>query len=588
VDVRVVGRADELRRLSGLVRDACEGRFGTVVVEGDAGIGKTTLVRAACEAAGEGALVLSGACLPLTSVAVPYLGLRSAVRGLGAEARPRVAEWGTAGTGNDEPATPVPLAVDDWLSTQCEKRPVVLVVDDLQWADQETLDVLMYLVAGPPDRALAMVMTVRTEEVGTDHRLSGWLADARRLPGVESIAVPPMTREEVADVAARELGGQPHVSLVDDLDELSGGNPYLAKLLLEGLDPSSRTIPERWPGALREAVLRSWHRLSSEARRLTVLLAVDGTTAGSADLDRLADIASVDEPARAVDEAVAAGVLELRADETYWFHHPLYAELIEQQLPPGERRELHGLFASYHEAAAGDSAPFGPPFAEQMSDRYHAAGQPAAAYRWALRAADAVGPVLQDRRRFRMLRRAAWLRLQVPEAEESQEGLWAELRSAAEAVGELDPELEAVDQLLSLMDDGREPLDRAALLARRAVLWRVTGRGSGIGDLEHAERLTAAAPQSWQRLFVLPECMAAALFVDGDTQRGERLLAEVRHLLEVYQEPVQDGDWLRARTRAQAMALLAMALTPRATGPSVLPSRRRPSTRRTRFVTPPR
>ncbi len=88
VPTAVVGRTDELGRLSDLVRGAQDGRFGAVVVRGEAGIGKTTLVRAACERAGGDVLVLWGSCLPLTSVAVPLIGLRSAVRVLAPGDRP--------------------------------------------------------------------------------------------------------------------------------------------------------------------------------------------------------------------------------------------------------------------------------------------------------------------------------------------------------------------------------------------------------------------------------------------------------------------------------------------------------------------
>ena len=61
----------------------------------------------------------------------------------------------------------------------------MLVVDDLQWADADTLDVLMYVLAGPAERRLTVLLTVRSSSVGPDHPLRRWLADARRLPGVE-------------------------------------------------------------------------------------------------------------------------------------------------------------------------------------------------------------------------------------------------------------------------------------------------------------------------------------------------------------------------------------------------------------------
>ncbi|WP_448003297.1 AAA family ATPase [Agromyces bauzanensis] len=174
----LVGRDAELS----VVRDALDragaGAAVTVLVTGDAGVGKTALVQQACDDCAAGTIVLVGGCLPLTNMAVPFLALRSALRDIrGGEvgSAPRFLEAG-------QPAENVPLLLDGWLDEVCSINPVVLVIDDLQWADQSTLDALMYLVAGPRARRLALVATMRSSEIGEDHPLLRWLADIRRMP----------------------------------------------------------------------------------------------------------------------------------------------------------------------------------------------------------------------------------------------------------------------------------------------------------------------------------------------------------------------------------------------------------------------
>jgi len=193
----VVGRADELGRVSDLVRGARDGRFGAVVVEGDAGMGKTSLVAAACEAVGEDVLVLPGGCLPLTSVSVPLIGLRTAVRALPREERPAFLSGAAAAA-----SMSLPVAFDEWLGEQLDARPVVLVVDDLQWADPATLDALMYVLAGPVERALAVLLTRRTGEMGPAGGVDNWLGAATRLPGVGRMRLGPLSHDAVADLAA--------------------------------------------------------------------------------------------------------------------------------------------------------------------------------------------------------------------------------------------------------------------------------------------------------------------------------------------------------------------------------------------------
>ncbi|HET7822817.1 MAG TPA: ATP-binding protein, partial [Ornithinibacter sp.] len=154
-----VGRAQERERVRSILRGARDGQMAALLVSGDAGIGKTRLVRHVCAdgAADAGLLVMSGVCLPMGATTVPLMPLRTAVRrlpeGVPAPDLDDVVHRGGA-----------PVAVDAWLDRICRDRAVVLVVDDVQWADEPSLDVLTYLLAGPPDRSLGLLLTLRSDE----------------------------------------------------------------------------------------------------------------------------------------------------------------------------------------------------------------------------------------------------------------------------------------------------------------------------------------------------------------------------------------------------------------------------------------
>ena len=189
-------------------RGASAGEAQTVLVAGLVGVGKTSLARGAAERRTE-ATVLFGACLPLVSIAVPMLALRSLLTSAPSELE--APDIGSPDVGL------ALVGIDDWLTRLCADRSVVLVLDDLQWADQATLDVLTFLIAGPVGRRLALVATIRTEEIGDAHVLQRWLADIRRLPRVTEIELGPLDHEATARQIAALLGQVPHTTLVDDV-----------------------------------------------------------------------------------------------------------------------------------------------------------------------------------------------------------------------------------------------------------------------------------------------------------------------------------------------------------------------------------
>ncbi|POH75204.1 AAA family ATPase [Arthrobacter glacialis] len=525
----LVGRATELAAITAFLDAASTGESGTLLVTGDAGVGKTVLVQQACRTTGSAPWIFTGAALPLASMTVPFLALRSAFRN--APGMDGVAHLLHGVSGASRPD--VPVMIDAWLEDVCARRPVALVIDDLHWADVSTLDVLMYLIAGPSDRRLAIIATVRNGELGDGHPLVRWLADIRRLPRVVWLALGPLDRIDTGVQLAGLLGAPPHQSLVQEVFTHTAGNAYLNKLVVAGVQPDSRHLPAGLPDDLKAALLRSWTLLSPPAQALTQLLAVAGRPLRARDLDAV--MAAKDGTPAALPllhEGSNAGILDCGPDATHWwFHHPLIAEALLQRLDGDARKHWHAAFAALHEdSLAGAHEPDFQDLAA-LAEHHHFAGHVQEAYVWALRAATAAGNAGGTAEMVRLLRRALTLRVQLPDASETFEDLWSRLRTATAESGAQTEELEAVEALLALIDGGARPLDAAELLVRRTLLRHATGRAfMDLEDTRAAVRLAAVAPDSWQYALALAESAHAGLWHGSPgaaEQAGEALKVAV-------------------------------------------------------------
>jgi DNA-binding CsgD family transcriptional regulator/tetratricopeptide (TPR) repeat protein len=286
-------RDAELRRLRETLRGAGQGRGSVVLVSGEAGIGKTSLVRAfAREVAGR-ARVLAGACDDL--VTPRTLGpFRDMARG----AAPALARAMEPGAGRE--------AVFGAVHQELAAGPVVLLVEDVHWADDATLDVLRYLAWRIPELPAVLVLTYREDELGGQHPLRRVLA---ALPHgeVRRLQLRPLSAGAVAELA----GGQGADAAA--VLAATAGNPFFVTEVLA--NPGVEV-----PATVRDAVLARLEGLSDPARQALELLAV---VPGRA--ERLGDQLA------AVDEAERRGMLE--ADPGHvWFRHELARRAIERQL----------------------------------------------------------------------------------------------------------------------------------------------------------------------------------------------------------------------------------------------------------------
>lgn len=508
----LVGRGSELSVIRDALDRAEAGAAVTLLVTGDAGVGKTALVQQACEDRAAGTIVLMGGCLPLTSMTVPFLALRSAlrdIRGGKVGSDPNFLEAG-------QPAENVPLLLDGWLDEACAINPVVLVIDDVQWADQSTLDALMYLVAGPRARRLALVATIRNTEIGEEHPLRRWLADIHRMPGTEELLLGNLDRVATGEQISSILGRPAHESLVDDVYARTLGNPYLTRLLVSGLAPDAHHVDADLNSDLSGAVLRSWTRLSAPARQLTRMMAIGGVPATAALLSEITG-ESEDQVRGLLHEAAEAGAVEATADGRYWFHHPLIAEALHQSMPVDERRELHAAFADDLEAGLGvhsDDASVETVVA--IADHRFEAAQLDEALTWAVRAADSAQSAGGQTEMLRLLSRALRLEELVERSQVSRRELLERFVSAADVAGENAEELGAINLLLDEVEPTLEPLRVAELLVRRAHLRYSTGATFfAVAEHREAVALAAQSPDSWQYAYALA-CLAWAEYWNDD------------------------------------------------------------------------
>ena len=506
---RLVGREAELAQIDVLVGHATAGEAAVLLLTGEPGIGKTALGRAACAGSGapEHRLVVS--CLPLQTLSTGLAPLRSALRSASGPAA-----WTQTCLDRMDAGDPI-RAVDEWVEQVVRRGPLVVFVDDIQWADSSLRDVVLYLVAGPRDRRLAVVVTARTTGLPDGHPVHGWLADALRFPHVQHLQIGSLSRSGTEEQLAGLLGSRVHQSLVEDVFRAGRGNPYLTFLLAKDVQPTDRHLPATRPADLTAAVKGSWHQCSPATRTVTCLLAVAGGPQRPDLLQRVADDLALGlSVTDALNEAYAAGLLDPPADGRWWFHHPLQAEVLERSVGDTDRRRWQAAYARLGDEAVADAEPTLEQAVAQAV-RHDQARSAAASYRWAMRAW-AIG---RDRRGTgdlrRVLRRAIALRPKVQDATETPGVLWQRVRELAARDGAYADELEAVQALLTFTDEIRQPLEASELLVRRMLL-RVAAAEEFLStdDMRHAVRLASADRSSWQYALALAELAHAGFWHD--------------------------------------------------------------------------
>ena len=282
---RFVGRTGELAELQAALRDAAEGRPSLALVGGESGVGKSRLADELKRHAREtGARVLSGDCVELGDDELPYAPLLSALRPLVREGDPALDALAPPhraaldailpGLGNSSIApeatqSQVFEALLALLDGLCEEEPVVLVVEDLHWADSSTRSFVGFLSRTICNERLLIVGTYRSDELHRRHALRPLLAELASDPYARTLELPRFTPEELAEQLEGILAGPPESELVERLYARSEGNALFAEeILAAGLDGRGSLPP-----TLRDALMLRVERLSPRAQELLRWLA---------------------------------------------------------------------------------------------------------------------------------------------------------------------------------------------------------------------------------------------------------------------------------------------------------------------------
>jgi DNA-binding CsgD family transcriptional regulator/tetratricopeptide (TPR) repeat protein len=362
----LVGRKNELEVLQSVLDGTCAGRPATVLVSGEAGIGKTRLVREFSERArASGAIVLAGGSVRLgRDDGLPYAPVVEALRGLlrdrGAAAVHAHLDASTAELASLIPELGV-LGRDvvpedqraDWALTRLfeavlillrrlgEEGPAVFIVEDLHWADRSTRDLVAFLVRAMADERVMLIGTYRSDELHRRHPLLVWIGELDRA-GVRRIDLQGLADDELQAQIEAITGERPAAAVVEVVGKRSGGNPFFVEELIAAGRPE-----ERLPVSLRELLLARVGGLSAETQELLGVAAVSGP---SVDHEVLCDVAGIDERtlSASLREAVAQHLLVPTSDagrSLYTFRHALLQEAIYDDLLPRDRRLMHSLYA---------------------------------------------------------------------------------------------------------------------------------------------------------------------------------------------------------------------------------------------------
>ncbi|MGH9011386.1 MAG: ATP-binding protein, partial [Acidimicrobiia bacterium] len=378
-----VGRDSELERMTLRWKEAAAGERRVVLLGGEPGVGKTRLAAAVAAFASEegGGVVLAGRCDE--DLGVPYQPFVEALRHFVDHTPPeslreRLGRYGgelvrlLPEVAERVPDLPPPLksdpeteryrlfdAVAGWLAAVSSDRPLLLVLDDVQWAAKPTLLLLRHVLHAAEPMRLLVAATYRDTDIGRGHPLGELLADLRRDTGVERIALSGLT---VAGVVGYMEAASGH-ALVDEDDEAlalaihdeTDGNPFFVREVFRHLIETGGVAERdgRWaptmdidrlgiPEGVRDVVGRRLSRLSDQANQALTAAAVIGTAFDVAVVGPVCGLDD-DELLAAFEEAEAARIVAEvpSSGPRYRFAHMLVRDTLYDELSAGRRARLH-------------------------------------------------------------------------------------------------------------------------------------------------------------------------------------------------------------------------------------------------------
>ncbi|MEU9621261.1 MULTISPECIES: AAA family ATPase [unclassified Streptomyces] len=538
-----VGRADEfaslvdaLTRATGEGSGRADGSGGepqALLIGGEAGVGKTRLVEEfLTEAVRREAVVAVGGCVEVGADGLPYAPFSTALRAL---RRTLPDEMATACAGQEgELARLLPElgeadrdATDEHSTARLfeltarllerisAQRAVVLVLEDLHWADASTRHLLAYLFRTVRSGRLVVIGTYRSDDIHRRHPLRPLLAELDRLRAVHRIELARFNRAEVRRQLTGILAATPEATLVDEIFERSDGNAFFVEELARSLESGDRS---RLSDSLRDLLLVRVEALPEDAQKIARIVAEGGSTVEYGLLAAVARLAE-DELIEALRAAVGANLLLTTPEGSgYRFRHSLVREAVSDDLLPGERSRLNRRYAEALEVdptlvRAGERA-------TRLASYWYGAHDPAKALPAVLKAS------VEARRRYafseqlRLLERAMELWDDAPDdvrrtlrpidyAESYPVcgcdpdatplrylDLMAEATVAARFGGDRERALTIAKKAMRVLDGEDDPLRAAWFWVQRSRLMQDLARGDGRQELTNAQELVRGLPPS--------------------------------------------------------------------------------------------
>jgi DNA-binding CsgD family transcriptional regulator len=361
-----------------------------VMIAGEPGIGKTRTAQEFSEhATRQGASVLWGRCHEQAG-APPYWPWVQIIRSL-LQSRAPGAPLGDLGPGAADIADLAPEmrdhlpgsgsgarlkdtaearfrmfdAIRRLLAGACEHQPLVLVLDDLHWADAPSLRLLEFLAPEIADIALMLVGTYRATELSRQHPLSNTLGGLARAPHIARVNLAGLSVEEAQAFITAACGAMPPAWFIRSLHQQTEGNPLFLREIVRFLEQQGILTAEfeapdaalprviRVPEGLKEVIGRRLNLLSTACNEVLALASVIGRNFSLELLMRAAAPLAADEVIEALDEALAARIVNEAGDRRYQFIHNLVRVTLYDELSASVRRRMHRTVGTALEALGG-------------------------------------------------------------------------------------------------------------------------------------------------------------------------------------------------------------------------------------------
>lgn len=477
---KLIGRCDEIAAIGQVLEEARQGKGSVLLMAGEAGVGKTRLAEDCL--ARSGLQVFTGRARE--DATAPYGPVASALRErlrrtptesgdlgrLSAYLSVLLPEFGPCPE-DGGPEILLEAVMEAWIS-MARGHPAALLLDDLHWADNATLELLPPLAERIGTEPLAVIATYRSDELAREHPIRRMRNDLRRIRRLREIAVRSMERKETAVLLERVLGSRPSPSLVDLVFEKTQGIPLYVEELAEALVSSGRVRDETdgigltpggdvpVPESIRDAVLLRLGVLSEAARSQIEIASVAGVEFG---LEMATSLAGGE---AGIEELLEKNLIVETEPGIGGFRHALIRDAIRGQIGWSRRRTLHRRIAAYLDRSGA------PP--EAVAEHWLAANEHEPARRALLELADRSCRL----HAYRDAARAGHQALEIwPAGEDEEERCAALLRLArcAQITGQLGDATRALEEVLgsagTTADEGR----RAEALRSLATVYELQG-----------------------------------------------------------------------------------------------------------------